>query len=721
MTTPATVKAVEETCVICGGAHPYYDCIATNSNILSACATTGTCNQRNIEFRPQIDNFKAGLKNEIHSLMQNQINSVKNELKSDINELRNMMASYFQKDNASTSGSGSLPSNTITNPRGDLKVITTRSGVSYDGPPIPPPFSSLPNVVERVPEVTKDTVQPSTENIQPPNQQEFQKKFENKQDEFQNMMMNFMQNLHNNKASSSSSLPSNTIPNPRNKAKSITTRSGISYDGPPIPPPVMEKEPEATKDTKLPSTKNIQPPSVQVHEKDKEPIDEPFVVPKTKFNLPYPSRLAKEKLREKDDILAAKFMKIFRDLHFELSFANALVHMPKFAPMFKKKLHLELSFADAILHMPKFALIFKSLLNNKEKLFDLSTNSVNENCSAVILKKLPEKFGDPGKFLIPCDFPELDGCLALSYLAYEEYVQEFLGFSDNSKSGNSTPALDFIISSSSTSITPFEGSDFILKEIKTFLQTPNEISDLDDDYYDMKGNILYLEKLLTRIRLLISLCPWVSPIHCVPKKGGMTIVENEDNELIPTRLVTGWRVCIDYQKFNDATRKDHFLLPFMDQMLERLVRNELYCFLDGFSEYFYIPIDPQDQEKTTFTYPYGHLPTDACLLVYVMLHVLPKVHDGYFSRYDRENDGEPPDLELKELPSHLEYAFLEGTNKLPVIISKELKDEEKSTLLKVLKSHKRAIAWKISNIMGIDPRFCTQKILMKDDFKPVVQ
>ncbi|GJX52378.1 reverse transcriptase domain-containing protein [Tanacetum coccineum] len=103
----------------------------------------------------------------------------------------------------------------------------------------------------------------------------------------------------------------------------------------------------------------------------------------------------------------------------------------------------------------------------------------------------------------------------------------------------------------------------------------------------------------------ISDSPWVSPVHYVPKKGGITIVANEDNELILTRLVTGWRVCIDYRKLNDATRKDHFPLPFMDQMLERLAGNEFYCFLDGFSGYFQIPIDPQDQEKTTFTCPYG--------------------------------------------------------------------------------------------------------------------
>jgi hypothetical protein len=103
----------------------------------------------------------------------------------------------------------------------------------------------------------------------------------------------------------------------------------------------------------------------------------------------------------------------------------------------------------------------------------------------------------------------------------------------------------------------------------------------------------------------ISDSPWVSPIHCAPKKGGITVVTNEDNELIPIRLLTGWRVCIDYRKLNEATRKDHFPLPFMDQMLERLAGNEYYCFLDGFSGYFQIPIDPQDQEKTTFTCPYG--------------------------------------------------------------------------------------------------------------------
>ncbi|XP_075486211.1 uncharacterized protein LOC142525806 [Primulina tabacum] len=103
----------------------------------------------------------------------------------------------------------------------------------------------------------------------------------------------------------------------------------------------------------------------------------------------------------------------------------------------------------------------------------------------------------------------------------------------------------------------------------------------------------------------ISDSTWVSPVQCVPKKGGITVIANEKNELIPTRTITGWRVCIDYRKLNDATRKDHFPLPFIDQMIERLAGHEFYCFLDGYSEYNKITIAPEDQEKTTFTCPYG--------------------------------------------------------------------------------------------------------------------
>ncbi|GJW93241.1 reverse transcriptase domain-containing protein [Tanacetum coccineum] len=159
------------------------------------------------------------------------------------------------------------------------------------------------------------------------NQNDFQRVYNDslkKQDDFQKMMLSFMQSYHTNQPSSSSTLPSNTIPNPRNEAKAIT--------------PVVEKESEATKDTELSSTEDIQPPPlVQEQTKDKEPIEGPsFVANKAKPNLPYPTRLNKQKIREKDDILSSKFMEIFQNLHFELSFADALIHMPKFASMFKK-------------------------------------------------------------------------------------------------------------------------------------------------------------------------------------------------------------------------------------------------------------------------------------------------------------------------------------------------------------------------------------------------
>nr|GEV88815.1 reverse transcriptase domain-containing protein [Tanacetum cinerariifolium] len=248
--------------------------------------------------------------------------------------------------------------------------------------------------------------------------------------------------------------------------------------------------------------------------------------------------------------------------------------------------------------------------------------------------------------------------------------------------GNPTSTSEPIIPDSSHSLTPFEGSDFILEETQAYLKDESISPEIDHADCDPEGDICIdklpviiakdlkvdekeaLLKVLKShkratawkitdikgidprfcthnilmeedykpavksqrrvnpkihevikkevIKLLdagmiypISDSSWVSPIHCVPKKGGITVVENENNELIPTRLVTGWHVCIDYQKLNDATRKDHFSLPFVDHMLKRLAWNEFYCFLDGFSGYFQILINLPDQEKTTFTCPYG--------------------------------------------------------------------------------------------------------------------
>nr|GEU90311.1 reverse transcriptase domain-containing protein [Tanacetum cinerariifolium] len=293
----------------------------------------------------------------------------------------------------------------------------------------------------------------------------------------------------------------NTIPNPKGEAKAITTRSGMSYKEPPIAPPgVDQQEPvKETTDTEFPSSDDIHPPTVQVEVQVDKPTEEPsIVIPKAKANLPYPFRLQKEKLREKDNILAAKFMEIFRDLHFELSFADALIHMPKFAPMFKK------------------------LLNNKDKLIELTKMPLNENCSAL--------------------------------------ADAFIAIDDEPISSN-----------------------------------------IDATYYDPEGDILNLEALLNN-----DLEPPPNQKDYFPSlHKDLKVVEPKNQSFkdkppevelkeLPPHL----------EKLNEATRKEHFPLPFMDQILECLAGNEYYCFLDGFSGYFQIPIDPKDQEKTTFTCPY---------------------------------------------------------------------------------------------------------------------
>nr|GEY16203.1 reverse transcriptase domain-containing protein [Tanacetum cinerariifolium] len=221
---------------------------------------------------------------------------------------------------------------------------------------------------------------------------------------------------------------------------------------PPIPPPgVEQQEPtEETTDTELPSIEDIQPPLVQDQvdvQKDK-PVEEPSVIiPKAKANLPYPSRLVKEKIREKDDILAAKFMEIFRDLHFKLIFVDALVHIPK------------------------FALIIKKLLNNKNKLTELTKMSLNENYSAVVLKKLLEKLGDPWRFLIPCDFSEFDNCLALADLGKVEQINK----------------IDFINA---------RGIDFESEEIENFLNDDSIPFGVEGYPFNMDEDIIFLESLL---------------------------------------------------------------------------------------------------------------------------------------------------------------------------------------------------------------------------------
>nr|GEW83299.1 reverse transcriptase domain-containing protein [Tanacetum cinerariifolium] len=521
----------------------------------------------------------------------------------------------------------------------------------------------------------------------------------NMQNQLANLTDLLIEFMNSNSASPSSSgtLPSNTIANLRSDLKAITTRSEVTNDT--VTPPNNR------------STEDIQPPLVQTKTLEiqiSKPVSEPLIAP------------------------------IFKDMIFEISFA------------------------DAMILMPKFASTLKALIRNKEKLSEMARTPLNEHCSAILLKKLAEKLGDPCKFLRPCDFPEIDECLALADLgasinlmplsvwkklslpeltptyfdadprvplilgrsflktgralidvfeceltlhvgkeaitfnldqtsrysanyndnsinridviemACEEYYLELLKFFDVIASGNPTPYYDPIVSTTSLTLTPFENKAFlnddpslpppnqgnylpevrdnkfpviIVKDLSVEEKTAlimvlkshkraiswklSDIMGINPEFCthkifmedDFEPAIQHHRRVNPKIhdvikqevlKLLdagliypISDSPWVSPVHCVPKKCGFTVVENDENELIPTRLVTGWRVCIDYRKLNEATRKDHFPLPFMDQMLKRLTGNQYYCFLDGFFGYFQIPIDPKDQVKTTFTCPYG--------------------------------------------------------------------------------------------------------------------
>ncbi|GJX05417.1 reverse transcriptase domain-containing protein [Tanacetum coccineum] len=289
--TPAPVKAVEESCVTCGGAHSLYNCPATDNNQASVCATTGTYNQVNPPNRVSNQDVKEhaksnqpllkNLKNEIQNTIKSQQAVMMNQQTTFQNNLQNMICGLFQNQ-ASTSGT--LPSNTIPNPKGEMKAITTRSGVAYEGPSIP----TNPSPKKVVEQETKETTDKEQTNFQ-----------------------------------------------------------GSTAQIPPPVIPISIPEPDVPKT--LPKTTPI-PES-----------DIPKNLPKP--NIPYPSRRDDQKSRDKASNQMEKIFQIFQDLR-----------------------------------------------------FDITKIPLNENCSAMLLKKLPEKLGDPGKFLIPCNFPGMDVCHALADL-----------------------------------------------------------------------------------------------------------------------------------------------------------------------------------------------------------------------------------------------------------------------------------------------------------------
>ncbi|GJX04728.1 reverse transcriptase domain-containing protein [Tanacetum coccineum] len=469
----------------------------------------------------------------------------------------------------------------------------------------------------------------------------------------QNQMTNITDLLtkivNSNQASTSSSgsLPSNTIANPKGELKAITTRSGVSYDGPQIPPPVVEVETE-------------------------------------------------EKVREKDDLLALKFMEIFRNLHFELSFADALLHMPKFAPMFRK------------------------LLNNKDKILELTKTPVNENCSAVILKTFPEKLGDPGRFLIPCDFPELDECLALADLGASINLMPLSVFEKLNLQGLTKTRMVLELADRSTS-TPTGIAENVFVKVGTFY-FPADFVVVNYDA-DPRVPLILGRPFLRTARALID-------VH------GEEMTLRHDDQSVTFKV--GDTKNFSYNAIESVNKVDFIDIACEEYSQEILGFSEVSA--NGNSTPYFEPIvdttsptltpfegsdfilEEIEAELSDTSYKSGiddaecDLEKDILLLEAILnsepLSPLPN-HANYFpevrkelkiceAKTDETSIDEPPEVELKDLPPHLEYAFLEGNNKLPVIIAKDLSIGKKP-LSKGVAIPKASHRLETPDIKGINP------------------
>ncbi|GJU40290.1 retrovirus-related pol polyprotein from transposon TNT 1-94 [Tanacetum coccineum] len=379
--------------------------------------------------------------------------------------------------------------------------------------------------------------------------------------------------------------------------------------------------------------------------------------------------------------------------------------------------------------MPKFAPMFRKLLNDKDKMIELTKTPVNEDCSAVILKKFPEKLGDPGRFLIPCDFPKMNECLALADLdasinlmplsIWKELslpaltkTQMILELADRTIFIPTGIAEDVFVKVG----TFFFPVDFVVVDYvadprvplilgRPFLRTARALIDVhgeqmtlrhDDQSVtfkvgDTKTFSYNIIETVNRIDVIDIACEeYVQEVLEISKSGNPT---STSDLMIDSRSPS-------FTPFGGSD----FLMEEIDAFLEHddSIPPGVDGIYDSEGDTVYL------EELLSVINSDPNLPPSPVCEINVPEKVKSSCED-------------PPDLKLKDLPSHLEYAFLEGGDKLPVIIAKNLKNEDKTALIKFLKSHKRAIAWKIFDIKGIDPQFCTRKILMEENIKPVVQ
>nr|GEU77743.1 DNA-directed DNA polymerase [Tanacetum cinerariifolium] len=426
------------------------------------------------------------------------------------------------------------------------------------------------------------------------------------------MLSGFFQN----QASTSGTLSSNTSPNPKVEMKAISTQNGVAYEGPSIPTPkkVVERETEDTTDKEQ---SNFQGTMLIKNLPEKLGGPGKFLIPYDFLGMDVCHALA-----DLDASLNLMPLSIWKKLslpeltptQMTLELADRSITRPKGVTedVFVKvgKFQFPTDFVVVVFEAdPRVPLILgRSLLRTGRALIDVYGEEIilRVNDEAVTFN-----LNQTTRYSSTYDDLSVNR-IDIINVDKEEYAHEILEGEDK---------LPVIIAKD----LKVDEKQALLKVLKSHKMAIawkiNYIKGIDpwfctnkilmgEDYKPAVRSHRWVNPKLHEvikkevIKLLdagmiypISDSPWVSPIHCVPKKDRITIVKNENNKLIPTRLVTGWRVCIDYRKLNDATRKDHFPLPFMDQMLERLTGNEFYYFLDGFSGYFHILINPPDQEK----------------------------------------------------------------------------------------------------------------------------
>nr|GEV34854.1 reverse transcriptase domain-containing protein [Tanacetum cinerariifolium] len=553
--TPAPVKAVEPNCVTCGGGNfnqgqlhrPYM-----NQPPAYQAPISQTQSVSQTDFESYIKANDAVLRN-----MQNQGQNVQNQcqgLQTQIANLTDMLSKFVSSNTASSSRSGTLPSNTITNTKEDLKGITTRSGVAYQGPTIPTPSKVVKQGTEPVvapvsalmPNLKSSIPYPSrldNESSRDQANEQIEKFYEI----FKDMTITYNLDQTARYSATYNQMTANIIDvidmACEEYSQEVLGFSDVTWSGNPTP-----------YDDLIVSTTS--PTLTSFGDSDFLLFEE-----------------ADAFLGLEDDPNSSKINPFYHDPDEDILLLEAIMNSEPLPPL-----------PNHEQYMPSFK---KELKVCKAK----TVKSSVDEPPAVELKDLPPHL----------EYAFIEGGNKLPVIIAKE-----LG--DEEKS-----ALIKVLKSHKRAIA-WKLSD--IQGINPEFCTHKIL--MEEDYkpavqHQRRVNPKIHEVIKKEVEKLldagliypISDSPWVSPIHYVPKKGGFIIVENEENELISTRLVTGWRVYIDYRKLNEATRKNHFSLPLMDQMLERLPGNKYYCFLDGFSGYFQIPIDPRDQEKTTFTYPYG--------------------------------------------------------------------------------------------------------------------